>query len=490
MAIDLLDEFASSGTKTEPTANKKAEGFSGGEQPAADEANWLFNAWTKKINEIAQKADPSPATIETSNIIQKYYPPTSTWSSMDDTQNKISLPTGKAHYELAMYLTSSGEKRILAMRISTDRVLDIIDPETMAVIDTSDELGTELPYSVLNPWMPLAFCTDGTSVYVVFGDGDDPANYRISAYNISDWNLKSGWPSSGAVLPGSGVSGYTMVSDGAYPAKIIFADSSTLAVLCPWNTVTASNSGAVCFVDVDNTLSSFTAGTHYGAGDASTSSSINGINGITSDGTNVYYIGWGSTDSYLCSVSIADPTSGNGNTGYPYTFDATDGYPIDLITTGSMLVVGLKPSTNDLVLYACTPDSAYGAEVTRVTSSPGVDQIWTIGRLIFDGFNVWARARTKQLAGYYMEYLVRLNVERLCNDTSSSTALTMSNIIDDYAIACYSFDPQPDTSDASSPMDGVAPVLFDGRDLWALHSFNPSSEYDGLLRRLPLAAFR
>jgi len=486
MAIDLLDEFASSGTKTEPTESKIADGYSGGEQPAADEANWLFNVWTKKINEIAQKADPTPATVEMSNVIQKYYPPDSTWSTMDDEQNKISLSTSKGYLDFAVYLNSSGEKRIMALRSTDDRTIDIINPETMAVVDTSDEIGTELPYSVINPWCPTAFCTDGTYIYVTFFDQDDPANYRISAYNISDWSLKSGWPAEGAELPGTGLSGYSLATDGAYPGKIIFANETTLAVLCSWNAVTASNSGAVCFVSVDNTQSSFTAGTDYGAGDAPTGDSVNGVNGITSDGTTVYYTGWGTTNNYLCSVSIADPTSGGGGTGYPLTY--SDAVPLDLIFTGRLLVTALTPAGDDAALYTCTPESAYGAELNKDSSGRG--RILRVGQLTFDGLNVWGRARSYGGASEYCEYLIKINVEACYDYNFGSAIVVMAGTIGDYTFSKYSFTPNPDVDEADDAIEGVSRIFFDGRDMWALHSMNYESEYDGLLRRLPLAAFR
>jgi hypothetical protein len=481
MPIEKVDGvWAETGTR-EPTlpAAKKTVGFLGGDQPEVERFNELIGRSDDKLDEIIEERLNSyyDGSADHQLALSTGIWPDA-WGQVAETANTISSGGTKEIRDLAVFFNALGHPRLLLLDEANTKI-EVWDPRTLAAAtdySTSDALTDDLPSGGGETWECESMCTDGTSVYCTFVDTNAaPDEHHIQAWDISSWNVKTGWPATGTALAGTGATAHSA----SRQSKVIVADSSNLAVACAWTTVAAVGDPAIqLFLLSDGTA------VRDGAGDCT--NTYFPTSDIVSDGTNIYFTatkGIGGNVVILCTATIADLTAGLGGS-YPLTLNTIneDMARICMVGTDSVVSVtsGAAFAAGTEILRTHESATAALAEYVLGQDSQAVAVSATTFMInencfstCFDGVNFWALTQSDNQAT-----LIKTDVGQLFNrnitdkrqwsDISSSYVLFKGNL-------------------QLSPYNKI---VFDGRDIWSIADPRASQTDSGKIFRLPLALLR
>jgi hypothetical protein len=482
MTIDKIGTvWANGGSTDEPDDVKKNQGFVGGDQPAMERFNWLHNFIQKKFNKVQRERVDSfytDATDPQLMIATGLWD--ESWGCGADTANIISGGATKEYRDIKSYINADGDPRILVLDNANTKI-ESYDPRTKTLASTSGDLSLNLPTGGGQTWEPYSFCTDGTYVYVMFADTNaSPDTHQIQSWRISDWAVNAGWAATGTTLPGTG-SGL-ILRDGS----VIMANSTKLATCNGWVTCTASSSTCISIINIsDGTISA------SGAGDCPTADNAEPIPGISSDGTNIFFGSNGATNPYICSATIADPTTGCGGANFPLS--TAGGFRPMMCTAGPNLTIAAMYSASfssetDVILRTLNSTDA-DLDVIQIgqnsTTTPVRGDQWLIERVlyqpVFDGINFWILGSVDNTAADDQYVLLKIDAARL--------SLTDTNIVRQLGdcIAGFYY-VSPDTVDNS--LQNQHGLTFDGRDIWSIIEATASVTNSGKIFRLPLALLR
>jgi hypothetical protein len=486
MTIEKIDiEWANSGTKeTTLTDAKKELGWVGADQPEIERFNYLQNRADVAINDIIRERVNSYYDGATDHKLMlssgQWVNP---WGLTSDTANVIAGGATKEYRDLAVSFTSAGDARLMVLDHNTIKI-EIYDPRTMALVDTSDVLTDDLPAAGAT-WEPLNMCTDGTYVYVVLVDTNAaPDVYRVQAWTISDWSVRTGWPATGTALTDTG-------NVGGQSCEIIVASATMLAVLNKNTTITADTDEIITIMNIATGVI-----VSEGAGDAPVAVAADPSNGFCSDGTNVYFSVFGSGNGYFCSASIADPTAGCGGANYPSAVFGAN-HCNSIVACGPDLVVSIwRPAGGyaaaDVVIRTHNAVDSDLDTIERGQNAATVPVVadeylleFPLGS-VFDGINLWILTRVDNKAGHPVDptpniAVLKIDVARL----SIADTTTVRQLPD---ITNSLFYISPDTG--SNITELFCTVAFDGRDIWAFIETAAAQANSGKLFRLPLALLR
>ncbi len=476
--------WAESGDVTPaPTDAKKAIGFLGGDQPTIETFNYLVKRLDDKVDEIIEERVNSfyedaadPQSMISTGLWDE------SWGIPSDTLNMIDSGVATSEYrDLAVIFNSDNQPRLLVLDNALTKI-EVWNPRTLTLVDTSDDLTDDLPASGA-VWVCESMCTDGTSVYVTLKDTNaSPDTHIIQAWDIATWDVKSGWAATGTALQGTGnTSGNTRES------KVIIANATTLAVVCCYQAISADTDPAI-------QLFSITAGAAGldGAGDAPTGTSATALDTICSDGTNIFFATYGTNVQSICSATISDPTAGCGGTNFAGGFSLGDSDKSCMIQCGPDLIVDciypISTVTSSDIILRTFNDSDADLEAIEVgqnsQSTPVVGNQYLLGHPIancFDGVNVWVFG--------YIEFggndgcaLIKIDTSKLANVDRTTRQLP------DIANGPFLVDVVNFPSGASNWI--YQSCKFDGRDIWVNTEQRASQTNSGKIHRLPLALLR
>jgi hypothetical protein len=475
--VSTWAKLASPPTEDPPQARKDS-GWNGGEQPEAEYWNFLEEEDRDKLNEMID--DVNPNTLFRPDLLPSGVDPTSTdfirglWPTGESGViygNDTTL-TVDAISELSdiAYTVESGLKKIIALDRATNRIY-IVDVDTMTVDRNSGtNLVAGLPSPTIGSWETNRLCTDGTHAYVTFRDFNfgTPSStvYRLQAYSLSDWSVKSGWPSTGRALTGSGIN--DSFGGHGFDNNVIFATSTKLAVVQSWNSIASNLTEAVAIIDAsDGSVLT------EGAGNLPVGSLSFSMGGIVSDGTHVYY-SFRELSPHRAGVAkalITDLTVG-GTGSWPSVEDGPyavtdvvyDGRSVtaafaddaDTYPSGAVSIVRTIQISNGVALCTVeTPNDLPGG------SDPNQLPLDAV-RVVYDGTNLWVHG-LQTWPG-----TIQGSDER--NYIWKTNTI---NIVADFDIATV-VEPWSQTSPKKfwngrqTTRFLLGPMIFDGRDIWVI----------------------
>ena len=474
MTIDKFDyTWAESGSLgTTPTDEKIQEGWVSGERPKHERFNLLQDRVEKKLNKIQREGLDSfyrDATDPQKMIMTGLW--NESWGTMADSDNIISGGATKKYKSFASFFDANNDPRLI-IADDTAGKFEVWDPRAMSLLDTSDVWSDDLPSGSGQTWECYSIITDGTYVYAAFTDTNaSPDTHQIQAWNISTWDPHSGWAATGTALPGTG-------SLPAPGSQIIFASSTKIATANGWNTISSSASAAISIIDItDGSIDA------SGAGDANAGGTDFAYD-LCSDGTNVFFITDLGADQWICSCTIADPTTGSGGTNFP--LQETTSSAAHVVACGPNLMIALfegHTTQGDNVIRSFNATDADLDIINRGQNSFGTpvgdeDYIFTNPKwACFDGLNLWILG-TLTIGATSSMSLTKIDVAKFPQiDTSIERSLN--------DVTTCSFIVAPDTESWS-----IGRCVFDGRDIWCLIEDTASATNSGKLFRLPLALYR
>ena len=460
------------------SAAKKALGWVR-EQVEYTDWNFLQNRVETKINSIIEEGH-SPAYPRATLTQMEDMITSGRWdNSWGNTGETLNVMDGgaatKEYIDITSYFTSDGEPRVLALDASTNKV-DVFNPRTLALLDTSDAFTDDLPTGGSEVWVAESFFTDGVSVYVLFKNTyPNPDEWQIQAWALSDWSVKSGWAATGVASSdtGNGV------------GEIIWADDDHLAIVQNWVTVTAVTDDAIALHLLSD--GTFVRG---GAGDAPWGDSVEAQHAC-SDGTNVFFVGDGASEDYICSATIADLETGAGVANYPLTI--TGGSQGRITTAGSLIASAHNISTyveSDNMFFTHSLADADLQQFERGASQNGVGSeeffIKRVNDIKFDGINIWILGKidNSNSGSDDQTVLIKIDSAKLSMiDVSAGSVVGLNDI----ASGPFIINPEGATGQDNNEYTRMA---WDGRDIWVNMEPRASQTYSGKLYRLPLAAWR
>lgn len=493
MASEKLTKWANSGTKTAPTGSKINTGWINDEQVPYEWLNWLQDRVEEKVNEVLEERLNSwyDGASDWKHMVASGVWDDS-WASANETGNTISAGSTKKIIDVAGYVNSTGESRLLLLdQVNTK--IEVWNPRTLTSIRVSDDLSNDLPTGGGQTWEVYSFCTDGTNVYAMFRDTNaSPDTHQVQAWVISEsssnWAIVSGgWGSTGQALTGTGNTSISGSRDG----KIIVADDNNLAMFCGWNSITSSASAAIQIIAKDNSAGA------YGAGDAPTGGTFSAVKDLCSDGTYIYFMAIdGTNDLRLCSSTIATPTSGCGGTNFanPGGYTLASSYFGTLTSCGPNMIctaiAGTSVTAGQDFLYVSNSGDAdlqmftYGrnAEASPLATSDYVMEAPL--ESVFDGINLWLYGKITPSGGD-MTVLVKIDTARLF-----TFDLNHDLQINDAIVGVYALPPDYEIPPAGAANWTYVTCTFDGRDIWCNPEPRASQTLSGKVFRLPLALLR
>jgi hypothetical protein len=489
MTIDKIDiEWANSGDKVEPTDEKKEAGWVSGaapDRPTVETFNYLNNRSDVAINRLIEERLNSychdatnPQKMMSTGLWDD------SWGITSDTMNVIDGGATKEYIDLSIYFSSDNSPRIMALDTSGTQHVDVYDPRTKELLDTSDSLRDDLPSGSSQTWEAESMCTDGEWVYIVFTDTHLSAGsrtYQIQAWRISDWSVKSGWPSTGTALTGTGISSYLVRN-----ATVIIASNTRLAVGCHWISITATSSAAIQIIN----LSTGAIATS-GAGDSATGYTSNQVCGkISSDGTNVFFATSKNTSNvYICSATISNAQIGCGGAGYP--LDRGAGFQCQLASCGSKCILSSvcisSDDDNDVLLNSHNDSNAILGEILRGQNSAFTQKsgsVFLINQpklIIFDGLHAWLLGTINTSTSNYQYALCKIDIAKITMTAIGTNYRSLGDL------CSGSFLISPETTRVTTDL---VSMIFDGRDIWCVIEPLASQTNSGKIFRLPLALLR
>lgn len=485
MTINKIDyEWASTGTKTPAPSDEKIQtGWVKGERVPMEYFNWVLARLDDKVNRlIREKIDSfytdaaNPAKMLTTGIWDE------DWGSSIGAQNYFDASDNTKEYiDVKVYFTSDNEPRLLVLDKGADKI-DVVDPRTLTLLDTSSDLTDDLQAG--KTYYAQSMCTDGTYVYVVYGNSTD-STVDIQCWQISDWSVRSGWAATGYALTGS-----VTVSTTQRIAKVIIANDTSVAVVM--DTLTT----------VDSTTEILSLVTRAGGGESDTGAgdcpaSRTAMPQICSDGTYLYFLADnGSTTGNVCSADLADLTSGCGGSNYPLAVTASSAIYGSICACGDKIVsIWGDLAIGSAETFLRTHSSAdadldqvlAGTSIsTTVVSTTYIDMVEPWAGMCFDGLNVWFSGVVSNHAanpGAYERTLTKVDLARLMNQDSSVSKTIFELAKGPYYVA-------DDIGLINTDVRWGSEIAFDGRDIWCCPEPSPSKTASGRVYRLPMALMR
>jgi len=485
----FLKRWANAGTKTAPSDPKQDLGWVDNEQVPFEWINWLFDKIEDKIDRIVQERVDSffeGSTDPQLAISTGLWP--DSWGVGNDVTNFIAGGSGKEYRDLEVYFTAENDPRLLAID-NAATVIEVWDPRSLTQVGTSNDLKLDLPSEGGEVWSVVSMCTDGVSAYVVFIDSNaSPDVYRIQAWDLATWNVKTGWAATGSSLSGSG--------NGPQPlyykhAKVIIADATYLAISQGWINITTAGAPAVQIVN--RSTGFLTAG---GAGDAPTGINMQAVEGICSDGQYIFFVVNDTTTSasHLCSAQIAAPTTGCGGANYPRALTTRGARLCAIGQSNRAFVSALYSLSGDLVELVKSHnylDADLDEIIRGQTTIPGPAYVsgevthydnacWG---MVFDGINLWMLTNIDLPGGTGNQFaLLKIDASKFSQiDRQDPEIRQLTDIATPFLITPHdrtiNFGPHND-------------LVFDGRDLWVIVEPDSGQPESGNIYRLPLAMFR
>lgn len=392
MTIEKIDGvWAETGTKESTlTAAKKTVGWVGGDRPTMERFNYLQNRVEETVdNIITDRAlvHYEDASDPHSMIMTGLWD--ESWGCCADSLNSFEVDATAGIADVCTIFNSDGEPRLLALDGQDNaNKLFLIDPRDMSVEDSHTGLESDLPTGSSQNWVGISMCTDGTYVYIMFVDidGSPTFDFHVQSWDVFNKTVNSSWPATGTALPGSG-------NISAPYGKIIVANSTNLATANVWNTISAATSDAITIINKASGAIVDSA-----AGDAPTGVSAFAESSLCSDGTNIYFLAQhgSSTNTYVCSATIANPQVGCGGSNFPLTTTYADRATI--CACGPNLIVSVYGTAGSETEVKLRTHNASDADLeiietgtSSATSSLTGDQthLYNAYRSVFDGLHLW-----------------------------------------------------------------------------------------------------
>lgn len=460
----------------EPSAAKHSTGFVVG-RGIADEFNYTQYRAEEQLDAIVRERVASHYTQITA--AQARFQIASgrwayDWGRIENANNYVDSGVGTAEIEdICSAFNSFGEPLMLMLDNSVQKI-EVFNPRTGVLLDTSNDLKLDLPSSGgSETWQTWMMCSDGTSVYVMCTDTQPGSDvHRVQAWDIATWNVKSGWPATGTALPGTG-------NRNRGQNEIIIANDTYLATANSWTAIVDNTTECISVLELaDGTLG---AG-FSGSGDGTATYSILSL---ASDGTYLYCTSEVGGAYELSTAIIADPdnVAGSGGTGYPLAL-STQG-PHNITSCGDLIVTSTGSSAGaayaDIVIRTHNATTAALGSVARgrnaVTGDVGDKFIFKeCHDLTYDGFNLWLTVNIDSVAGTNPVCFLKIDVAKLMDivaDVDPHLPFITTGIFQT-PVAAGSF----------------KPTAFDGRDLWVASISGGGNPLSGKMHRLPCALLR
>jgi hypothetical protein len=485
MPIDKLDNFADSASAVvqEPTPTEKGLGWREAEQVVAGQHNWLQKGQNDTVNKIIQERintyyddATDPEGMITTGLWSE------DWGSMASGENYINGGSAKQYTDIKAYFNTDGEARLLALDMAA-RKIEIWDPRSdlTSNINISQDLATDMIGG--DTYYPVAMCTDGTTVFVVFANDTDNT-MEVNAWTISETlgTWLNPWAAE-VTLNG------TFAVTGAPTTRlvdIIIADSTQIATVQGNNPVTAASTVTISVLaKSDGTVNT------TGSGDATTGGTWTGIaRRFVSDGTNLFFGIRDATNAKIASCLISNAQTPTGITGYPVQTAGRN--RIVMASGGSNFVSAYNKSSawalNDVCirshLLAGTP-TAIGDQITiGQDGTPITSDSYSYNSaadMCFDGLNFWVICDFSASPGSGYT-LVKMDASKFLHALPNLNRQIDTMNFPVFIVA-------PDVVFAAAA-DGFLRVVFDGRDLWFNVESRTGQTATGRIYRLPVAALR
>jgi len=399
------------------------------------------------------------------------------WGRVENANNYVDSSVSTAEfYDTCVAFNSLGEPLLLALDNSVQKI-EVFNPRTGALLSTSDDLKDDLPSSGGSEvWKCYSMCTDGTSVYV-FCTNTQPASdeHVVQAWDISTWNVKTNWPTTGTSLPGVGARSDNEQND------IIIANDTYLATANSWTAIVGAGGGTACISVLE--LADGTLGAGFSGSGDGTATYV--ITSLASDGTYLYCTSEVGGAYELSTAIITDPDNpaGSGGTGYPLAL-STQG-PHFIASCGDMIATSPNAAgttATDVVLRSHNATTAALGQMSRGRDSsagPLTGDKYIFQRcldLTYDGLNLWLTIKVDSAGGTDPVCLLKIDAAKLMDKTTTSVPQ-----IGDLTGSLF----QMPVISAS-----LKPTTFDGRDIWVISDWTGSVTHSGRLHRLPIALLR
>lgn len=467
--LDHLYQWATSGDKDAPGASLIASGYTAGSQPLHGNFNHIINEIREKINEvisdgpIAHKGDVSMAPV----YRRCYWPSDDTaWSLPHESSNYIDyIATAVAYVGIEPYINAAGERKIITLDGATataTRTFHIFDVATMAHESSSGDLASDLPSGSSEDWVPVSFCTDGTSVYGYFRNQNlAPADtYRMQAWDIATWTKKAAWPADGRPIVGT-------TSATTYGYGMVRQISDTEIGFCkPW---AAGIQNRIEVMDM------YDGAYPYGGGNGDGTNTEHAV-ALTSDGTYVYYVTYEGT---VCSATIGAMTTGIGATGN-YPGGPYVGAGVDIICIGNLIV-----STYDSAGSMIRVSTSNEVDTAYVSATANNYKLNKSGMMVYDGMYLWVRGE-RDVPGSTTGCIAKIDL------TSAVYGTAQTHIGDEDDIVITTIPIHHDYSSVGYNRASwlSSPICFDGRDVWVVCDKRPAQTLSSRIARITRAVIR
>jgi hypothetical protein len=301
---------------------------------------------------------------------------------------------------------------------------------------------------------PISICCDAEYIYVLCRQSAT-ATPQAQAFSIADGSVHPDWPAGGVAM-----STYAAAYSNYWEARIRWVAEGKLGVSQPWVTVTLASHHAIRVLD-----SATGAVLGSGAGDfAGTSGRCVGICG---NGTDAFFVIQETGQASICSMDlVAYGATGSGGVDFPVLNTNWDNNEFGGILCAGQTVVATFIDSAQAILHI--HDVERGAIFSLSSSDTAL--VATLGVIAFTGLAWWALG-----TGDCGQALFRLDaVDRYANASPTYTTSADKHVtrFGDYRARNY------DVTDVR-----MAPLVYDGRDLWYLQGDSTASAYN--LRRLP-----
>jgi hypothetical protein len=468
MTEEQFERWATaSNRRAEPSSSLKSTGYTDGSQPAAKNWNWLAGELIDKVNNIIRRI-PSGLQEDTTlntlasnhpNIFARYYPKsdTATWDIVNGygSADRLTYPLGdKAIVGLCpWYDTTNDVQKILCLEGDTSRNVIEFDKINWTVSNSGDLGGSNLPAGT---WIPQAMCTDGTYVYITFYDTAG-GTHRIQAYDPSSWSRKTSWPTTGTAISGTGACATAWCL-----GDVRVVSPTLIGVSCPWTT-----SGGLA---TDKLFATYNISNGALVSEGAGSCTAGFINTIASNSTDIFGINVNNARverATIASLGVAPAT-------YPYNGSGL----LDVMCIGNMVISSSAAGASIL-------NFGTSAETQLCDSATGESRLcYTGGRMEFDGSGIWMRG-TVLVNATEKNAIIKVDPSSVSIE-SAGTGYAMSTIEKIYK-TCFVLDGLASVNDYYQAM---APICFDGRDIWAIGDQRSGQTLSGDLYRVPKAVLR
>ena len=461
-----LDRFSTNGsTQTEPSAGLKATGFTAGTQPVAKNMNWLLSETIDKVNDVLEDGTISgfDDSVGMAPIIQKYIPAggDAGWSQAFDGPNLIEHGAALAWVDLCAHVTSAGVREVLALDGNSSCQVTRFDATTGALNGVSGDLSTgNLPAVGTEDWVPECMCSDGTTVYIMFGDQDAAPNqtYYVQAFTIATWAAKSGWPATGCELTGTGPMPNAWNHGG-----IVVASATQIATANPWVSRASADSECLTVIGMADGVID-----QEGAGDIPGGVALD----LTSDGTYLYTF---TSQNDVCSATISLLNTAIGG-NWPFLTALSQ--LRDILHTGSIIVASWETATGRI---ATTHTQADGE---LADFDCGIAEMAQYGGTVaWDGLCLWQRVGI-DINGQAKSAVIRMDIGTSTYETSGTigTIAPAENFIKSVMVLDFAV--------VDAVYNHLAPIMFDGRDIWLAGDMRDTQTLSGNIYRIPKAVLR